>query len=340
MVSRALAESNSGVEEVIIHTGQHYDANMSQVFFDELEIPHPKYNLGIGGGSHGENTGRMIESIEKVLLKERPTWLLVYGDTDSTLAAAIAASKISIPIAHVEAGLRSFNRLMPEEVNRVVTDHVADILFTPTTSATAQLVKEGIPAQKIHQVGDVMHDAALHFAMIAKEKSDIICEVGLQEKKYILVTLHRQENTDNCERLTEILSGLSSSQLPVVWPMHPRTQARLEQFGLQVPDIVRVIKPVGYLDMIMLEKNACLIATDSGGVQKEAFFYSVPCLTLRDETEWVELVNVGANRLVEAKAEVLAAELRLNRGPVSNRLNLYGGGAASVEISSVMVGGH
>lgn len=299
VVSRAL-RAQPGVREVLVHTGQHYDDNMSRVFFEELEIPEPDYHLGIGGGTHGQNTGRMLEALEEVLLQERPDWVLVYGDTDSTLAGALAAAKLHIPVAHVEAGLRSFNRRMPEEINRVLTDHVSDLLFAPTEVAVRNLLREGIPSEKIHLVGDVMYDAALYYGEKAERESQVLRRLGLVPKGYVLATLHRAENTDDPERLRVVLQALAqvNKEVPVVLPVHPRTRKRAEAFGLDhLLGEVLAIEPVGYLDMVMLEKNARVIATDSGGVQKEAFFHRVPCVTLREETEWVELVELGWNRL-------------------------------------------
>jgi UDP-GlcNAc3NAcA epimerase len=305
-VSRAIAEyskknENKSVKEIIVHTGQHYDENMSNVFFDELEIPTPDYNLGIGSGSHGVQTGRMLEAIEAVLLKEKPDYVLVYGDTNSTLAGALAAVKLHIPVAHVEAGLRSFNRIMPEEINRVLTDHASDILFAPTQTAVDNLHREGISEERINLVGDVMYDAALYYGEKAQKKSNILKKLGLKDKGYILATIHRAENTDNPSRLQAIVEGFCevSKEIPVVFPVHPRTYNALERNGFlrKARTSLIMIEPVGYLDMVMLEQNARLIATDSGGVQKEAFFYRVPCVTLRTETEWVELVELGWNFL-------------------------------------------
>lgn len=287
-----------GIEELILHTGQHFDNNMSDVFFDELGIPKPAFNLGIGGGSHGQNTGRMIEGVEKVLMDEKPDWLLVYGDTDSTLAGALAAVKLHIPIAHVEAGLRSFNRRMPEEINRILTDHAATMLFAPMETAVRNLANEGVDPEKVMNVGDVMYDAALFYGAKADKESQILETLGLAGKEYILATVHRAENTDATERLTAIIQGMADCGRQIVLPLHPRTKARMASLGLDLPENVLAIEPIGYLDMVMLEKNAALIMTDSGGVQKEAFFYHVPCITLRDETEWVELVEAGWNQIV------------------------------------------
>lgn len=295
-VSRILRKE---CDEILVHTGQHYDANLSDVFFEELEIPKPDYNLGIGSGSHGAQTGRMLEAIEQVLLKEKPDWVLVYGDTNSTLAGALAAAKLHIPVAHVEAGLRSFNRKMPEEINRVLTDHVSDLLFAPTKTAVKNLRQEGISEDRIHLVGDVMYDAALYYGEKARLESRVLEKLGLKPKEYILATVHRAENTNDPSRLRAIAEGFCevSKEFLVVFPAHPRTCKALERYGLleEIKTRLMLIEPIGYLDMVMLEQSARLITTDSGGVQKEAFFYSVPCVTLRTETEWVELVELGWN---------------------------------------------
>ncbi len=333
-VSRALQSYNS-VNEVIIHTGQHYDANMSQVFFDELDIPHPQYNLGIGGGTHGQNTGRMIEQIEAALLHEQPDWVMVYGDTDSTLAGALAGVKLHIPVAHVEAGLRSFNRNMPEEINRVLTDHAADLLFTPTETGTRNLADEGIAGDKVQQVGDVMYDAVLYYGEIAEQRSRILDVLGIEPKDYFLATIHRAENTDDQTRMKNILAGFANLPQGIILPLHPRTRKQLINFDLALPSNVRAIDPVGYLDMVMLEKNAALIATDSGGVQKEAYFHKVPCVTLRDETEWVELIEVGANCLVSDDVERIAsvAQSILKVDESCFMRMFYGNGESSINIA-------
>ncbi len=332
-VSRVL-RATPGVREVLVHTGQHYDDNMSRIFFEELEIPEPDYHLGIGGGTHGQNTGRMLEAIEKVLLHEDPDWVLVYGDTDSTLAGALAAVKLHIPVAHVEAGLRSFNRRMPEEINRVLTDHASDLLFAPTETALKNLLREGIPEERIHLVGDVMYDAALYYGEKAERESRILERLSLTRKGYILATVHRAENTDDPARLRAILQALSEAaqEVEVVFPVHPRTRKAMERYELT--DLVRpliVTDPVGYLDMVMLEKNARLIVTDSGGVQKEAFFYRVPCVTLREETEWVELVELGWNRLLPPGCLSSSALLEISGGR-EPELELYGGGIAAKRV--------
>lgn len=300
VVSHAIA-ATPGLTEVLVHTGQHFDANMSDVFFAELGIAKPDYFLNIHGGSHGAMTGRMLEAVEKVLLQEKPDVVLVYGDTNSTLAGALAAAKLHMPVAHVEAGLRSFNMKMPEEVNRILTDRISHWLFTPTQAANSNLQREGYAADKIIEVGDVMYDVALHHGSRVQPGKGLMAQLGLVEKNYILATIHRQENTDHPQRLAAIVEALiaTARTLPVIWPLHPRTRAVLEKAELlgTLTQHVRLIEPVGYLDMVQLEKFAALIATDSGGVQKEAFFYQVPCVTLRDQTEWVELVQTGWNRL-------------------------------------------
>lgn len=296
VVSRDIAKLN-GLSEVLVHTGQHYDSNMSDVFFQELDIPMPNHHLGIGGGTHGQNTGRMLEKLEELMKAERPDWILVYGDTDSTLAGALAASKLHIPIAHVEAGLRSFNRRMPEEINRVLTDHVSSVLFAPTETSLRNLVNEGISSRSVQVVGDVMYDAALFYKDRAKRPNDTMFDKWTATE-FDLCTVHRAENTDNIERMKGILNGLASGPCPVVLPLHPRTRARLLQMGLLMPKNVHVIDPVGYLEMVWLEMNCRQIITDSGGVQKEAYFHKKPCITMRDETEWTELLEIGVNRLV------------------------------------------
>jgi UDP-GlcNAc3NAcA epimerase len=292
------------VTEILVHTGQHYDENMSKVFFEELDIPRPKYNLEISGGHHGAMTGRMLEAVERVLLEEKPDWVLIYGDTNSTLAGALAAAKLHIPVAHVEAGLRSFNMRMPEEINRIVADRLSTLLFCPTDTAVANLAKEGVSAG-VENVGDVMFDVALFYRERARKQSTALASLGLAEGAFALATCHRAENTDDPTRLAEIVSALAeiSASLPVVLPIHPRTRKLLADSGLDKKlGNVKVVDPVPFLDMVALEQTARVILTDSGGVQKEAFFYGVPCITMRDETEWVETVDLGWNRLVGASA--------------------------------------
>ena len=295
-------KADDGVEQILIHTGQHYDSNMSAVFFEELDLPQPDYQLGIGSANHGAQTGRMLEAIEKVLNKIEPDWVLLYGDTNTTLAGALAAAKIHIPVAHVEAGLRSFNRKMPEEINRVVADHVSDLLFVPTLAAVKNLRREGVEEESIYLVGDVMYDAALHYAKQAEARSEILKRLDLEPKNYVLATVHRAENTNDAKRARAIFETLEqvSDEMRVVLPLHPRTRNALIQLKIEIESSIKmmVIEPVSYLDMIQLETNAKLIVTDSGGVQKEAYFHKVPCATLREETEWAELIDAGANRLV------------------------------------------
>lgn len=310
-VSRAIRDRHAGkIEEVLVHTGQHYDENMSQVFFDELDIPRPRYNLEISGGNHGAMTGRMLESVENVLLQEKPDWVLIYGDTNSTLAGALAAAKLHTPVAHVEAGLRSFNMRMPEEINRTLADRVSTMLFCPTETAVANLWAEGI-TKGVHNIGDVMYDVALFYRDQARQQSKCLQQLNLAEGGFALATCHRAENTDNLERLGGIVSALGkiAESLPVVLPLHPRTRKLLADHGLAgMLGGVKVAEPLPFLDMVALEQAAKVILTDSGGVQKEAFFYGVPCITMRDETEWVETVSTGANQLVGASsAAILAA---------------------------------
>ena len=332
-VSRVLRKTR-GATEILVHTGQHYDENMSDVFFRELEIPRPDFHLGIGSGSHGRQTGRMLAAIEKTILKSRPDRVLVYGDTNSTLAGALAAAKLKVPVAHVEAGLRSFNRAMPEEVNRVVADHVSDLLFAPTDTAVENLLREGISRRRVAKVGDVMYDAALFYSRKAESLSGVLERLRLHDRSYVLATIHRAENTDDANRLRRIFDGLNhlSQEMPVVFPVHPRTRKALYRVAGRDRSGVQIIPPVGYLDMVMLEKNARLVITDSGGVQKEAFFYRVPCVTLREETEWTELVKAGWNVLISPTRDDLPRLLRRRlltfRTPPTNVLP-YGRGQAA-----------
>jgi UDP-GlcNAc3NAcA epimerase len=331
-LSRAIA-SRIGVSEVLIHTGQHFDSNMSEVFFRELDIRKPDRHLGIGGGTHGENTGRMIEAIEKVLIDEKPSWVVVYGDTDSTLAGALAAVKLRIPLAHVEAGLRSFNRRMPEELNRVLTDHASDLLFVPTLAAIKNLAAEGIGGDKVHLVGDVMYDAALYYREKARKPSS----VGISDKTtFVLCTIHRAENTDNAARLSAIVGKLNdlSEQVTIVLPLHPRTVAALKRLSSVVlnPSIF-VIEPVGFLEMTWLLAKCSLVLTDSGGVQKEAYFHKKPCITLRDETEWVELVAGGFNKLMSPfAADFLIRCSEMQSMGIPECIPIYGDGNSAHKI--------
>ncbi|MDR3602411.1 MAG: UDP-N-acetylglucosamine 2-epimerase (non-hydrolyzing) [Desulfosporosinus sp.] len=322
-------------EEKIVHTGQHYDYQMSSVFFEELGIPRPDYFLGVGSKRHGAQTGEMLTGVEEVLLKEKPDWVLVYGDTNSTLAGALAAAKLHIPIAHVEAGLRSYNRQMPEEVNRVLTDHVASLLFCPTDQAVRNLAREGL-TEGVIRTGDVMADALYYHARRAEERT--IENVLYKKKAYLLATVHRAENTDDPKRLAGIFNAFARIEGQIVLPLHPRTKKLLSAHQISIPSNVEVIEPVGYLQMILLEKEAELILTDSGGVQKEAYLWQVPCVTLRDETEWVETVQTGWNTLAGANIEeIVAAVARYRHNPLPPYLeNLYGNGRASEEIVLAM----
>lgn len=321
-------------EEVLVHTGQHYDPNMSDVFFEELHIPKPKYHLDIGSGSHGAMTGAMLTKIEQVLETEKPDFVMVYGDTNSTLAGALAASKLLIPVIHVEAGLRSFNKAMPEEQNRILTDHISDLLFAPTQTAVKNLKLEGI-VNGVHLVGDVMYDGILHFREIARQKSTILSTLGLSEKDYILCTVHRAENTNGPERLKSIVNGLNAVREKIVLPLHPRTQKYLQAYGIRLAEHIHVIDPLGYLDIVMLESAAKKIVTDSGGIQKEAFFLGVPCITLREETEWVETVENGWNVLVGADEQKIVGAI-MGFNPVEERSDYFGKGNTAAEIAAII----
>lgn len=336
VVSHAIRQSGQ-LQEVLVHTGQHFDANMSDVFFKELGMHKPDHFLDIHGGCHGAMTGRMLEQVEKVLLTEKPEAVLVYGDTNSTLAGALAAAKLRIPVAHVEAGLRSFNIAMPEEVNRILTDRISRWLFTPTSAASAHLRCEGVAHDQIKEVGDVMYDVALHHGRRVDASGRILAQLGLAPTSYVLATVHRAENTDHEQRLLAIVDGLQAvaKRIPVVWPLHPRTRGvlhRIDRLAGLSPNL-HLIDPVGYLDMVQLEKFAAAIATDSGGVQKEAFFYRVPCVTLRDETEWVELVDAGWNRLVPPlSAEDVETAVAAAIGSSGKSVEPYGSGNAAQKI--------
>ncbi len=329
-VSKALRKA--GHHEILIHTGQHYDYGMSQVFFEELGISEPDTNLGVGSGPHGWQTGEMLMRTEEALVKEKPDWVLVYGDTNSTLAGALAAVKLHIPLAHVEAGLRSFNREMPEEYNRVLTDHCSDLLFCPTHTAVGNLTKEGI-TNGVNLVGDTMYDAVLQFAEIAQKHSTILQKLGLQSKGYLLATLHRPYNTDVPENLRSILAAFVEIKEPIVLSVHPRTRQKITEFGLDNPQSkignLQFIDPVGYLDMLVLEQNARLILTDSGGMQKEAYFFGVPCITLRPETEWVETVEAGWNVVVGSDRPLIVQKTRTMKTPPQSERQIFGDGRSS-----------
>ena len=339
-LSRAIREHFADrIHEVIVHTGQHYDDNMSQVFFDELGIPRPDYNLHVGSASHGVQTAKMIEGIEQILMDEKPDAIVLYGDTNSTLAGAVAASKIHVPVVHIEAGLRSFNKAMPEEINRIVCDHCATLLFSPTQAGVDNLAHEGfktnndgpysIDNPKVYHCGDIMYDNSLHFSKIADEKSYLLQDLGLEGKPYVLATLHRDSNTDQPERLNAILNAFSelSKEIAIVLPMHPRTRKHTSGFHA---DKVIIIEPVSFLEMIQLEKHARLVLTDSGGVQKESYFFRKPCAILRPETEWVEIVATGAATLVDAdKTRILEASHRYLQQPPVDFPEIFGDGHAA-----------
>ena len=344
MVSRAIVNHNLNgdgphIIEEIIHTGQHYDPEMSDIFFEQMGIPEPAVNLEVGSGNHGAMTAKMLEGIEREILDRKPDWLLVYGDTNSTLAGALAASKLHVPVAHVEAGLRSFNKKMPEEINRILTDHVSKLLLCPTDSAVKNLKNEGLTDGVIH-MGDVMYDAAMVFAEIAKERSTILSDLSLDEGNYYLVTVHRAENTDSKERLTGIFEGLAevAQDAPVVYPVHPRTKKYIEQYGLEETcSALKMIQPVSFLDMVRLEVSAKTIITDSGGVQKEAYFHDVPCVTMRDETEWVETVEAGWNQVVGAdKDQIVQAAKAASKG---SKISQYGDGTAAEKVVGCLLKG-
>ena len=314
-------------KEILVHTGQHYDNNMSAVFFDELGILTPEYNLCIGSGSHGLQTGAMLVEIEKVLLKEGPDWVVVYGDTNSTLAGALAAAKLNIPVAHVESGLRSYNRKMPEEINRVIVDHLSDLLFCPSQVAVDNLAIEGIRIG-VHLVGDVMLDTLQYVSGRTAECRNILQHFDIQEKDYILVTIHRAENTDNINRLESILAALNEANELIVFSVHPRTQKALQRLVYSAPKHVKLIEPVSYQEMVCLESMARMVLTDSGGIQKEAYWLKTPCITLRDETEWIETVEVGWNILVGTDSQRILAALS-SFTPPENHPPLYGEPGAS-----------
>lgn len=328
------------LQEIIVHTGQHFDANMSDIFFEEMEIPKPHYHLNINGLSHGAMTGQMLEKLEEVMVKEKPDVVLVYGDTNSTIAGALAAKKLHIKVAHVEAGLRSFNMQMPEEINRILTDRISDWLFCPTDAAIENLKQEGFEHIncKVIKTGDVMEDAALFYAQKAAEKSSIIHQLKLTEQSFILATIHRAENTDNINNLKHIIEALNelNQTNPVIVPLHPRTKKLIDQH--QLNPTFTIVEPLGYFDMIMLLKHCALVVTDSGGLQKEAFFFGKFCITTREQTEWVELVEHGYNFIAGTNPEKITSlakeKLKAN---YPTRLNLYGNGQACKNICEALV---
>ncbi|AIE61377.1 non-hydrolyzing UDP-N-acetylglucosamine 2-epimerase [Bacillus methanolicus] len=327
-VSRVLREKYT---ELIIHTGQHYDSNMSDIFFEELNIPKPDYYLGVGSGNHGKQTGEMLAKIEEIILKEKPDYLMVYGDTNSTLAGALAAAKLHVPVIHIEAGLRSFNKKMPEEINRIMTDHVSEYLFCPTDTAVENLRNENI-TRNVYNIGDVMYDAVLYNRELAADKSNILETHGLTKNGYHLITIHRAENTDDVQNMKNILEAFSKIDEVKVWPIHPRTKNKLSSYGIRLDDIpnLKVIEPVGYLDMLTLEANAKKIITDSGGVQKEAYFMEVPCVTVREQTEWVETLEEDANILVGTDVNKILSAVQKNVNP--SYKEVFGDGKAAHKI--------
>jgi UDP-N-acetylglucosamine 2-epimerase len=327
-------ELRRAFKEVLVHTGQHYDYEMSPLFFKELSIPEPDYNLGIGSGSHAQQTGRMIIDIEKVLTSEKPNLVLVYGDTNSTMAGAIAAAKMCIPVGHVEAGARSFNRGMPEEINRIVADHVSTLLFCSTSESAKNLEREGI-SKGVFLTGDVMYDALLSNREIANRKSKIIHLLKLKPKNYVYATVHRAENTDKRNNLRNILEAFGASSEKIVFPVHPRTKKMIKRFRISIPGNIKVIKPVGYLDSLSLQANAKKVLTDSGGMQKEAYFLKVPCITLRNETEWVETVRDGRNILVGSdKLKIIEAIKEF--APKGRQHDYFGSGDTAEKIINIL----
>lgn len=341
-VSRALASAN--LQEYLIHTGQHYDESMSNIFFNELNIPKPQINLGIGSLAPAEQVGKMVSAIYGVLESERPDWVIIFGDTNSTLAGALAANKSNLPLAHIESGLRSYNRAMPEETNRLISDHLSDILFTPTDIATKNLERERINPANIHQVGDVMYDAVLFYTQLAKHEPTLFDQSNLTSEPYIFVTIHRAENTDEQGRLDAIWEGINllAKSIRVIWPLHPRTRRSLSanQLATHSPNL-QVIAPTSYLQTMLLEKNAQMIVTDSGGVQKEAFFHRVPCITLREQTEWLELVQTGWNKLippVNSKVIFQGILEAMDKGLVDtvNNVDIFGNGHAAEKIVATL----
>ena len=324
-----IIDKESSLNEILIHTGQHYDENMSKIFFDELEIPRPDYNLEVGSGSHAVQTGLMLERIEKVLLKENPDWVLVYGDTNSTIAGALAASKLHIKIAHVEAGLRSFNKQMPEEINRITTDRISDLLFAPSENAMKLLKNEGIVDNALF-TGDVMFDSILLYQKLAERKYKLDDITNLTD--FYLATVHRQENTDNKKRLQNIFNAFSELDNPIILPLHPRTKSKLD--GIKYSENVKIINPVSYLEMILLLKNSRKILTDSGGLQKEAYFLKTPCITLRDETEWIETLEGNWNFVVGTDKELILEKVGINH--FDDQSNYYGDGSAGEKIITAL----
>jgi UDP-GlcNAc3NAcA epimerase len=338
VVSRALLNTNN-IEEILVHTGQHFDKNMSDVFFEEMEIPKPQYNLNINGLSHGAMTGQMLQGVEELCIKEKPDYVLVYGDTNSTIAGALAAKKLGIGVIHIEAGLRSFNWTMPEEINRILTDSISDILFCPTDTAIFNLNNEGIRdgIVKVIKNGDVMQDAAIYYADKSEERSTILKQLGLRSNDFVLATLHRQENTDDLNRLTAVLKAFNNiaKEIKLIVPLHPRTRKIIDRENISTN--FTIIDPVGYFDMLEILKKCKMVLTDSGGLQKEAYFFNKYCITLRNETEWVELIQNGFNQLAGADTDKILESFRMFSNMKFNKhIELYGGGKAAEIISETL----
>lgn len=333
-VSTAFVER--GVDEVIIHTGQHYDDKMSDIFFRQMGIPAPKYNLAVGSGTHGMQTGRMLIGIEEILLSEKPDVVVVYGDTNSTVAGALAGCKLGIPIAHIEAGLRSFNKSMPEEHNRIVTDHVSDYLFCPSDAAVLQLRSEGI-VSGVYNVGDTMYDAVLRFLPLAISTGSLLDKYGVRHKEFFLATIHRPYNTDDRQRMDLIFSAFSRLDRTVIFPLHPRTKSKIDQFGLDIPANVSIIEPLGYLEMLHFLYSARVVITDSGGVQKEACYVQTPCVTVRSETEWNETVEAGWNILAFDSADEIGVAVRTQENTSLAVMLAYGEGDSANKILNILI---
>lgn len=326
--------SKHKIHHILLHTGQHYDYEMTKIIFEELEIPEPDYNLNVGSHSHGKQTGMMLERIEKVLMKEKPDVVIVYGDTNSTLAGAVASVKLEIPVAHIEAGLRSFNKKMPEEINRILTDRISDFLFCPSEVAVENLKKEGIE-KGVFFVGDIMYDIFLKYREKLEEEK-VLKKFGLTPSGYILLTIHRKENTDNPENLKKILESVGESKELTIFPLHPRTKKVILEKEIKIPENIRVIKPVSYLEMLVLEKNSKKILTDSGGVQKEAYWFGIPCITLREETEWIETVKENMNILTGSDKKKILNSIK-NFSPENKVKNIYGYGNTAEKIIEILV---
>jgi len=331
ILSKELRENHN---EIIIHTGQHYDDNMSRYFFEEMQIAKPDYNLNIGSGSHGKQTAEMLIGLEDIFLHQKPDVVITFGDTNTTLATGLAATKLNIPVAHVEAGLRSHNREMPEEINRILTDHISDYLFAPTLNAMENIKSENLYG-KPFLVGDVMYDSLLYYGKIAEQKSRILKNLKLKQKEYILLTLHRPYNVDNIQKLQNIFSALKQTKRFIVLPVHPRSRKMIESTNIIIPENISIIEPLGYLDFIFLQKHSEKIITDSGGIQKEAYLNGIPCITIRPETEWIETVEAGWNVLVGDKKDQLI-ENCLHFKPSHNRPRYFGDGDSSKKIISIL----